>query len=304
MARMNCFHLPRFRGMPYHGSMFALGVYLEDRKAQVESGLLVVLPSGNSRPAVLAEAMRHAVLTGGKRLRPILCLAAAEADGGSRDDAWWPALAVELFHTYTLVHDDLPCMDNDLIRRGHPTVHAKYGETMGVLAGDALQGLAFELLGRTPEKRPGVVAALVSELGRAAGAAGVVGGQVEDIRFAGRADAATIAYVHQHKTADLFAAAMRMGALASGGEPAAVEHLGVYANHLGIAFQIIDDLLDDGAARTGKPPELSCLQLWSKDEARRQAMDHTAAATAALHGLPGPVEPLAALAEQMLKRIV
>ena len=289
--------------MPYHWRMFALGVYLEERKSLVETGLLAVLPSGNSRPAVLAEAMRHAVLTGGKRLRPVLCLAAAEAAGGSRDDAWWPALAVELFHTYTLVHDDLPCMDNDLVRRGHPTVHAKYGETIGVLAGDALQGLAFELLGRTPEKRPGVVAALVIELGRTAGAAGVVGGQVEDIRFAGQADAATIAYVHQHKTADLFAAAMRMGALAAGGAPAAVEQLGVYANHLGIAFQIIDDLLDEGAARAGKPPELSCLQLWSKDEARRQAADHTAAATAALRGLPGPVEPLTTLAERMLQRV-
>jgi geranylgeranyl diphosphate synthase type II len=284
--------------------MFVLDVYLKERKALVETALLAVLPSLAARPAVLAEAMRHAVLTGGKRLRPILCLAAGEAAGGSRYDAEWPALAVELFHTYTLVHDDLPCMDNDLVRRGHPTVHAKYGETMGVLAGDALQGLAFELLGRTPEKRPGVVAALVTELGRAAGAAGVVGGQVEDVRFAGQADAATLAYVHQHKTADLFAAAMRMGALAAGGAPETVTQLGIYANHLGIAFQIVDDLLDDGEARAGKPPELSCLQLWTRNEARRQATDHTTAAIAALRGLPGPVEPLTALAERMLKRVV
>jgi geranylgeranyl pyrophosphate synthase len=289
--------------MAYDRRMFALDAYLEERKAQVEIGLLAALPQPDSRPAVLAEAMRHAVLTGGKRLRPILCLAAAEAAGGSRDDAWWPALAVELFHAYTLAHDDLPCMDNDLMRRGQPTVHAKYGETIGVLAGDALQGLAFELLGRTPEKRPGVVAALVTELGRTAGAAGVVGGQTEDIRFAGQADAATLAYVHQHKTADLFAAAMRMGAIAAGGAPKAVDKLGAYANHLGQAFQIVDDLLDDGEARAGKPPELSCLQLWNRDEARRQAADHTAAANDALRALPGPVDPLAALAEKMLKRM-
>lgn len=284
--------------------MFVLDAYLEERRAWVEERLLAALPPSDSRPAVLAEAMRHAVLSGGKRLRPILCLAAAEAVGGNCDQASSPALAVELFHTYTLVHDDLPCMDNDLLRRGQPTVHAKYGEAVGVLAGDALQGLAFELLGRTPEQRPGVAAALVTELGRTAGASGVVGGQVEDIRFAGKADAATLAFVHQHKTADLFVASMRMGALAAGGTPAAVDSLGAYATHLGIAFQIVDDLLDDGAARAGKPPELSCLQLWSKDEAQRQATAHTAAAIAALHGLPGPVEPLTALAERMLQRVV
>lgn len=283
--------------------MFVLDTYLDARKKEIEQGLFAALPPPDSRPAVLSEAMRHAVLAGGKRLRPILCLAAAEAAGGSRDEAWWPALAAELFHTYTLVHDDLPCMDNDLVRRGHPTVHAKYGETIGVLAGDALQGLAFELLGRTPEKRPGVAAALVTELGRTAGAAGVVGGQVEDIRFAGHADAATLAYVHQHKTADLFVAAMRMGAIAAGGLPETVAQLGVYANHLGLAFQIMDDLLDDGEARAGKPPELSCLQLWGAAEARRQAADHTAAAMAALCGLPGPAELLTALAEKLLKRV-
>ena len=284
--------------------MFALETYLATRKALVEQELLAALPPANSRPTILAAAMRHAVLTGGKRLRPILCLAAADAAGGCYDEAWWPALAVELFHTYTLVHDDLPCMDNDLTRRGQPTVHALFGETIGVLAGDALQGLAFELLGRTPEKRPGVVAALVTELGRTAGAAGVVAGQVEDIRFAGQADAETLAYVHQHKTADLFSAAMRMGAIAAGGTPETVNQLGTYANHLGIAFQIIDDLLDAGEARAGKPPELSCLQLWSPDEARQQAASHTTAAIQALQGLPGPIEPLVALAEQMLRRVV
>ena len=284
--------------------MFDLDTYLQSRKAEIEQGLLAALPSPAIRPAILAEAMRHAVLTGGKRLRPILCLAAAEAAGGSRTDAAWPALAVEIFHTYTLVHDDLPCMDNDLIRRGQPTVHAKYGEAIGVLAGDALQGVAFELLGRTPEKRPGIVASLVLELGRAAGANGVVGGQVEDIRFAGQADTETLTFVHQHKTADLFAAAMRMGALAAGGTPQHVDTLGSYANHLGITFQIIDDLLDAGEARAGKPPELSCLQLWSQDEARQQATRHTTCAIAALQGLPGPTKPIAALAEQMLKRVM
>jgi geranylgeranyl diphosphate synthase type II len=183
-------------------------------------------------------------------------------------------------------------------------VHAKYGETIGVLAGDALQGLAFELLGRTPEMRPGIMAGLVTELGRAAGAAGVVGGQVEDIRLAGQADAATLTFVHQHKTADLFMAALRMGALAGGGSPQTVQQLGTYGQHLGLAFQIVDDLLDAGEARAGKPPELSCLQLWTPEEARRQAAGHTTQATAALAGLPGPTEPLTALVEKLLTRVL
>ena len=289
--------------MAYDRGMFSIEIYLQERKARIEDRLLAVLPSSGARPDVLIEAMRHAVLAGGKRIRPSLCLAAAEAAGGTCDDAWWPALAVELFHTYTLVHDDLPCMDNDLVRRGQPTVHAKYGETIGVLTGDALQGLAFELLGRTPEKRPGVVAALVAELGRTAGAGGVVAGQVEDIRFAGRADPATIAYVHQHKTADLFASAMRMGAIAAGASGETIRQIGLCAEHTGLAFQIVDDLLDDGEARPGKPPELSCLQHWSRDEARRRAAEHTAAAAAALQGLPGPVEPLQALTAELLGRV-
>ena len=289
--------------MAYYPGMFAIDAYLDERRALVEQRLFAAMPAADTRPAVLAEAMCHAVLAGGKRLRPILCLAAAEATGGATDDAWWPALSVEVFHAYTLVHDDLPCMDNDLVRRGQPTVHAKYGETVAVLTGDALQGLAFEFLGRTAEKRPGVVAALVTELGRVAAAAGVVAGQVEDIRFAGRADAATLAFVHQHKTADLFAAALRLGALAAGGDAAAVAALGSYGNDLGLAFQIMDDLLDDGAARAGKPPELSCLQLWSEDEARQRAGALTAAARAALRGLPGPVEALDALAGKLLERV-
>jgi geranylgeranyl diphosphate synthase type II len=289
--------------MAYDRGMFSIEIYLQERRARVEERLLAVLPPPGARPDLLSGAMRHAVLAGGKRLRPILCLASAEAAGGASEDAWWPALAVEIFHTYTLVHDDLPCMDNDLVRRGQPTVHAKYGETIGVLAGDALQGLAFELLGRTIEKRPGIVAALVSELGRTAGASGVVAGQVEDIRFAGRADPATIAYVHQHKTADLFAAAMRMGAIAAGGSVEAIRQIGVCADHAGLAFQIVDDLLDAGEARPGRPPELSCLQHWSPSEARRHAADHTAAAVAALRGLPGPVEPLQALTRELLGRV-
>jgi geranylgeranyl diphosphate synthase type II len=280
-----------------------LRTYLSARKALVERHLFACLPAPDARPAPLPEALRHAVLSGGKRLRPILCLAAAEAAGGAAEAALFPACAVELLHTYTLVHDDLPCMDNDLLRRGQPTVHAQYGEALGVLAGDALQTLAFETLARTPEARPGTVARLVAELASAAGAAGVIGGQVEDIRFAGAPTRAIIDYVFQHKTADLFRAAARLGAIATGAPETDLVRLSAYADHLGFAFQIIDDLLDAGEAKADDKPELSCLDVMSEAEARDWAARHTRQAVEALAGLPGDTAPLAALAEDLLTRI-
>jgi geranylgeranyl pyrophosphate synthase len=283
---------------------FDLPAYLAERKRMAEEHLFACLPAAGTRPAVLAEAMRHAVRSGGKRLRPILCLAAAEAAGGSAGDARCPASAVELLHTYTLVHDDLPCMDNDLLRRGQPTVHAQYGEAVAVLAGDALQTLAFGTLARTPEKRPGTAARLVAELAGAAGAAGVIAGQIEDIRFAASPTRPVIDYVFQHKTADLFKAACRLGALAAGGGDAALAQLSTFADGLGFAFQIIDDLLDAKTAKAGAQPELSCLDVMSAAEARVWARQHTQTAVSALAGLPGDTAPLAALAESLLTRLI
>ncbi|MBM4164296.1 MAG: polyprenyl synthetase family protein, partial [Lentisphaerae bacterium] len=219
--------------------MFDLTAYLAERQVAVAQRLLEWLPPADQRPAVLSQAMRHAVVTGGKRLRPILCLAAAEAAGGTGDAAWHPAIAVELLHAYTLVHDDLPCMDNDTVRRGQPTVWARYGESTAVLAGDALQSLAFELLARTPACDPAIPGILVGELAGAAGAGGIIGGQIEDLACGGQADAATVAYVHQHKTADLFRAAARMGAIAAGADTGLTDRLGDFGSHLGVAFQII-----------------------------------------------------------------
>lgn len=286
------------------GMPFALETYLADRKHAVEEHLFDSLPAAGTRPAILAEAMRHAVVSGGKRLRPVLCLAAAEAAGGSAADARCAATAVELLHTYTLVHDDLPSMDNDLLRRGQPTVHARYGEALAVLTGDALQTLAFEVLANSPERRAGTVARLVKELAAAAGAAGVIAGQVEDIRFAAAPTRAVIDFVFQHKTADLFKAACRLGAIAGGGDDTAVDRLARFADGLGFAFQIVDDLLDAQEALTDGPPELSCLAVMSADAARDWARRHTAQAVAALDGLPGDTAPLAALADHLLTRII
>ena len=283
---------------------FDLNHYLAGRKRMTEDALFSCLPAAVTRPALLAEAMRHAVLAGGKRLRPILCLASAEAAGGASAEALFPACAVELLHTYTLVHDDLPCMDNDLLRRGQPTVHAKYGEALGVLTGDALQTLAFETLARTPEKRPGTVARLVAELASAAGGAGVIAGQVEDILFAAAPTRDIIDYVFQHKTADLFRAAARLGAIVSGAPETDLAKLSSFADTLGFAFQIIDDLLDAREAKADTKPELSCLDIMTEDEARAWATALTRLAVGALDGLPGDTVPLAALARDLLKRII
>lgn len=285
--------------------MFDLDSFLAERKRAVEEHLFASLPTAETCPAELADAMRHAVLSGGKRLRPILCLMAAEAAGGTIRDARCPATSVELLHTYTLVHDDMPCMDNDLVRRGQPTVHAKYGEALAVLAGDALQTLAFEVAARTPARHPETAARLVAELAAAAGACGVVGGQVQDIRFAGKPTREVVDYVFQHKTADLFRVAARMGALAAGvtdGET--LDKLTTFANHLGIAFQVLDDLLDAAEAKADDKPELSCLDVMDASAARVWAKQLTAEAIAALSGLPGDTAPLAALAERMLTRVM
>lgn len=282
--------------------------YFESQRQRIEEATSRLLPKAENRPAVLNEAIRHSVLTGGKRLRPILCLTAAEAVQGPDGDieaATCAAVAVEFLHSYTLIHDDLPAMDNDLLRRGQPTVHAKYGEGLAILAGDALQAYAFDLISRPSSLPPQRSLRAVHELSLAAGPAGVVGGQVEDIAGNKGLDEDRLQYVFLHKTADLFRTAVRIGAITGGGDDEAVEAMGTYGKNLGIAFQIIDDLLD---APEGKPPEeeLSCLSLWSRDKAMETARAYTTEAVAALASLPGsPASAMMAdLAQKLLTRVI
>ena len=254
---------------------------IRERVEQALAGLLE-----DARPAVLFEAMRHAVMAGGKRIRPQLCLAAAVAAGGRAEDALYPACAIELLHSYTLVHDDLPSMDNDTARRGRPSVWAKYGEATAVLAGDALQALAFQTAARAPRHVDKILAAL----GEAA--VGVVRGQAEELSQPSTLNPQLSIhddFINRHKTADLFVAAAMMGAYAGGGEDADAKRLGVYALNLGLAFQHEDDLLD------GDSPI-------PEDEAKRKIGGLTAAAVAALEGLPGDTAFLAALAERLAVR--
>ena len=213
---------------------------------QVEVALSEWVPL--SAPAGLGEAMRYAVLDGGKRLRPLLTLAAARAVSGAPvlPAALRSACAVELIHAYSLVHDDMPCMDNDVLRRGKPTVHVAYGEAQALLAGDALQALAFELL--TPEDgsvAPAVQAQLCAALARAAGHHGMAGGQAIDLAHVGVAmSEAALRDMHRRKTGAMLEVSVHMGALSAGADGPSLACLARFAQAIGLAFQVVDDILD------------------------------------------------------------
>jgi geranylgeranyl diphosphate synthase type II len=273
--------------------MFNLSEYLSNQRIVVEAALDAAMPAESTPPALLHKAIRYSVLSGGKRLRPILALAAAETI--SKTDVILPAIAVELLHTYTLIHDDLPCMDDDDERRGNPTSHKVFGEANAILAGDALQALAFELAAQSPIAPEKVV----QELALAAGSRGVVGGQVADIASGEVLTNDEIRFIHQHKTADLFRAAVRMGAVAAGASADELAALTIYGENIGMAFQIIDDILDDA-----DPDDncCSCIALYGLAGAKQKAAEITKAATDALTTFESAATPLKAIAENMLER--
>ena len=222
--------------------------YLQRQRRQVEASLDAWLPALDSYPPTLMDAMRYSVFAGGKRLRPILLLAATEAVGGDTTAVLPAACALEFIHTYSMIHDDLPAMDDDAYRRGKLTNHKVYGEAMAILAGDALLTQAFEVLS-SPALTACFAAPLLLQvtyrLARAAGSVGMVGGQVADILSEGQHVALDVLeYIHRHKTAALIEAAAVMGALLGGGTPAQVQALETYGHTVGWAFQITDDILD------------------------------------------------------------
>lgn len=287
--------------------MFDLERYFSERRSQVDEALDAAIPPESAPPAVLHKAMRYSVFSGGKRLRPILCLAAAEAvcrDRSVAAKAMAPAIAVELFHTFTLIHDDLPCMDNDDLRRGRPTCHKVFGEANAVLAGDALQALAFEVVAKSIATSPYSVNQLVIELAEAAGSRGVVGGQVEDILVGANPTVEQIRFIHLHKTADLFHATVRMGAMVGGADAATLKTLSAYGTAVGLAFQIADDLLDAADVAAGKAkPGASCLTAMSPEAARREADNLVRQALEHIAPLAGSAaEPLRAIARFTVDR--
>jgi farnesyl diphosphate synthase len=218
--------------------------WMRDALSQTESALDAWVPG--DAPAALGEAMRYGVLDGGKRLRPLLVLAASRAVAGHAQAAMRAAVAVELIHAYSLVHDDMPCMDNDVLRRGKPTVHVQYGEASAMLAGDAMQALAFEVL--TPpdgEVPPALQARLCSLLARSAGCAGMAGGQAIDLASIGKPlSEAELREMHRRKTGALLQASVLMGAATGQTSATAWQALADYGAAIGLAFQVVDDILD------------------------------------------------------------
>ncbi|MDR2580128.1 MAG: polyprenyl synthetase family protein [Fibromonadaceae bacterium] len=214
--------------------------YLEDAGKLTEEALKKYIPSESSIPASLHSAMRYAIFAGGKRLRPALVKAAYELFGGQPSENIQLAMcSLEMLHTFSLIHDDLPCMDNDDFRRGKPTTHKVYGEATAVLAGDALCIFAFELIARTGN------VAVVEELACSLGTKGMIGGQIVDLESEGKTvDLATVDYIHYHKTAALIEASLVTGALLANAEKNDLEHIKEFGNGIGLVFQIVDDILD------------------------------------------------------------
>lgn len=289
-----------------------LARYIEERKKLVDGALDRLLPSAADPPAALHEAMRYSVFAGGKRLRPVLCIAAAEALGTDPLPFLPAVCALEFVHTYSLIHDDLPAMDDDDLRRGRPTSHRVFGEALAILAGDALLTLAFGAIAGMEAPPPAVRTALVAELAAGSGSAGMVGGQVLDLAAEGREiSAGALEEIHARKTAAMIEASVSFGALLGGAGAAQEEALRTYGRSLGMAFQVTDDILDatgneekmgkrtrqDDAARKATYPAL-----YGVEESRRIAAGYVESAMAALRGFDERARPLREIARSLLGR--
>ncbi|MFI5356576.1 MAG: polyprenyl synthetase family protein [Opitutales bacterium] len=286
---------------------------LSRQVARIERGLATLLPPGNERPARLHGAMRYAIEGGGKRLRPVLLLAAAELLGASDDSALPAAVALECVHTYSLVHDDLPCMDNDDLRRGRATTHRAFDEATALLAGDALLTQAFVILTTAYAGQPALAHALCRELAAAAGSHRLIGGQMEDLLAEKKRDAtaADLEFIHLNKTAAMIEASLVMGGLVGAAAEAPLATLRRAGRHLGLTFQIVDDILDatadtvtlgKTAGKDAKADKTTYVKLHGLEAARRIARDHTEQAVAALAELPGDPAFLIALTRGLATR--
>lgn len=294
---------------------FDLKLYLADRKRMVDAALAESFPAPAGLEKKVLEAVRYSLFAGGKRLRPILCLAAAEVVGGSAEKVMPVACALEMIHTYSLIHDDLPAMDNDDFRRGQPTNHKVFGEAIAVLAGDALLTEAFDFIAGIPgraEIGPERILQVIRLVVKAAGYRGMIGGQAIDLECENRTvDLATVEYMHIHKTGALISASLEAGAILGGGSAEQVAFLKHYGHHLGLAFQITDDLLDiEGDAELmGKQPGSDAAKnkktypaLLGVARSKESAREHVEEALKALSAFDDKAEPLRAVARYLLGR--
>ena len=289
-----------------------LKTYLISRQKMIDRALDRYLPKENTRPATIHKAMRYSLFAGGKRLRPILCLAAAESCGGKIERALPLACAMECIHTYSLVHDDLPSMDNDDFRRGRATCHKVFGDGIAVLAGDALLTIAFEIVSSARSTRRYDMATLLREVAVAAGSQKLIAGQVADLEAEGkRTTRSELRYIHENKTSAMLATSVRLGAMSANADPKQLSAITRFGRALGLAFQVIDDILDvtqtteklgksagkDIAARKATYPAVIGLEK-SRVEAKR--LTRNAHHALSVFGAKG--ETLHALANYLLER--
>lgn len=292
--------------------VFDLDRYLKEQKAKVEAALDKSLPV--ARPEKIYESMRYSLLAGGKRLRPILCLATCELMGGSVAIAMPTACALEMIHTMSLIHDDLPAMDNDDYRRGKLTNHKVYGDDIAILAGDGLLAYAFEYVAlHTKDVPADRILKVVARLGNTVGAAGLVGGQVLDLESEGKTDitAETLSFIHTHKTGALLETSVVSGAILAGASDTEINKLSRYAQNIGLAFQIVDDILDITATdeQLGKTAgkdltarKATYPSIWGLKKSQAKAQELIDEAIAQLQDYDATAEPLRAIAKFIITR--
>lgn len=290
---------------------FELKPFLDRWRKSVNRVLDQVLPPAGTYPDSVNQAMRYSVTAGGKRLRPILCVAACQAVGGDPKKVLRTGAAIEMIHTYSLIHDDLPAMDNDDFRRGKPTCHKKFGEAVAILAGDALLTEAFGVIAADPGLEPWVRNAVTAEVVAAAGVRGMVAGQVVDMEMEGaKFTLKDVEYIHQHKTAAMISMSAAVGAIIGGGLDDDLEAVREYGNSLGLAFQIVDDVLNvtggkdlgkgvgtDAARGKATYPAVAGLDL-----SRQKAKELCGEAIMALAGFGAGADPLRAIARYVTER--
>jgi len=298
--------------MPSQTVAFNLDKYLRDLKQEVEAALDASISV--TYPEKIYESMRYSLMAGGKRLRPILCLAACELIGGDRASAMPTACAMEMVHTMSLIHDDLPAMDNDDFRRGKLTNHKVYGDDIAILAGDALLAYAFEFIAEQTKGVPAErILKAIAHLGHAVAATGLVGGQVVDLECEGKPDvtAETLTFIHIHKTAALLESCVICGALLAGANDTDITRLSTYANNIGLAFQIIDDILDitSTSEQLGKTAgkdlaaqKVTYPSLWGIETSQQKAQELVEQAKSQLVSYGDAALPLMALADYITAR--
>jgi len=287
--------------------------YLSEAKAAVDGALDRLLPAESEEPRTIHSAMRYSVFAGGKRVRPILVLAAGESVGGARETLLCLGSAIELLHTYSLIHDDLPALDNDDLRRGRPTCHKVFGEAMAILAGDSLLTRSYQVLTELPGVSESTRLAIIREIAYATGTVnGMIGGQVVDLEAEGKEITPPLLdYIHRSKTGALLAACPRSAALAAGAKPAQVDRLMAFGRKIGLAFQIVDDILDitgssadlgKTAGKDQKVKKATYPALYGIQASRDKARELISSAILDLSDFGQSAEPLRCLAQFIFER--